>query len=154
MWRPTIFVSLYFWWLFTILEANVRKEWQELVQKFPENSPSSINSTPSASIQQQTPAILNWLLILLASAYIVCIFLTTAPLHSMVGIPSHIWISRVIIGIDRRLSFPTDLHLAKDRYASQQVTSYLEFALLNPAHGLVCSLVCDVVGGPSRGLST
>src|SRR5260370_19209733 len=48
----------------------------------------------------------------------------------MVGIHTHIWISRVIIGVDRRLSFPTDLHLARVHYASQQETSYLEFALL------------------------
>ena len=130
MWRPTIFASLYSWWLFTILEANDRKEYQQVVQKFAEDPPSSMKSPPSASIEQQTPAILNWLLVLFASAYVICIFLTTAPLHSMVGIHTHIWISRVIIGVDRRLSFPTDLHLARDHYASQQETSYLEFALL------------------------
>ncbi len=101
-----------------------------MVQKFAEDSPSSMKSPPSASIEQQTPTILNWLLVLFASAYVICIFLTTAPLHSMVGIHTHIWISRVIIGVDRRLSFPTDLHLARDHYASQQETSYLEFALL------------------------
>lgn len=89
-----------------------------------------MNFPPSASIQQQTPAIMNWLLVFLASAFVICIFLTTAPLHSMIGIHTHIWISRVIIGVDRRLSFPTDLHLARDHYASQQETSYLEFALL------------------------
>src|SRR5712692_434151 len=89
-----------------------------------------MNFPPSAPIQQQTPVILNWLLVVLASTYVICIFLTTAPLHSMVGIHTHIWISRVIIGVDRRLSFPTDLHLARDHYASQQETSYLEFALL------------------------
>jgi len=99
-------------------------------QKFAEDSPSSMNFPPTASTQQQTPAVLNWLLVLLASTYVICIFLTTAPLHSMVGIHTHIWISRVIIGVDRRLSFPTDLHLARDHYASQQETSYLEFALL------------------------
>jgi len=101
-----------------------------VVQKFAEDSPSSMNFPQSASIQQQTPAILNWLLVLLASTYVICIFLTTAPLHNMVGIHTHIWISRVIVGVDRRLSFPTDLHLARDHYASQQETSYLEFALL------------------------
>jgi hypothetical protein len=101
-----------------------------MVQKFAEDSPSSMNLPPSAFIQQQTPAIMNWLLVFLASAYVICIFLTTAPLHSMVGIHTHIWLSRVIIGVDRRLSFPTDLHLARDHYASQQETSYLEFALL------------------------
>lgn len=101
-----------------------------MVQKFAENSPSAMNPPLLASIQQQTPAVLNCLLVLLASAYVVCIFLTTAPLHNMVGIHTHIWISRVIIGIDRRLSFPTDLHLAKDPSLSQQETSYLEFALL------------------------
>ena len=101
-----------------------------MVQKFAEDSPSSMNFPPSAPIQQQTPVILNWLLVVLASTYVICIFLTTAPLHSMVGIHTHIWISRVIIGVDRRLSFPADLHLARDQYASQQETSYLEFALL------------------------
>jgi hypothetical protein len=101
-----------------------------VVQKFAEDSPSSMNFPPSASIQQQTSAIMNLLLVFLASAFVICIFLTSAPLHSMVGIHTHIWISRVIIGVDRRLSFPTDLHLARDHYASQQETSYLEFALL------------------------
>ncbi len=100
-----------------------------VVKKLDENTAPYINSSTSASIQQQTPAILNWLLLLLASAYVICIFLTAAPLHSVVGIHSHLWISRVIIGVDRRLSFPTDLHLARDHYASQQETSYLEFAL-------------------------
>ena len=101
-----------------------------MVQKSAENSPSPTNSPPSVSLQQQMPALLNWLLVLLASAYVVCIFLTTAPLHSMVGIHTHIWISRVIVGVDHRLSFPSDLHLARDHDASQQETSYLEFALL------------------------
>jgi len=48
----------------------------------------------------------------------------------MVGFHTHLWISRIIIGVDRRLHFPTDLHLATDHYASQQETSYLEFAPL------------------------
>src|SRR6266851_7028042 len=101
-----------------------------VVKKLDENTAPYINFPPSAPIQQQTLVILNWLLVVLASTYVICIFLTTAPLHSMVGINTHIWISRVIIGVDRRLSFPADLHLARDQYASQQETSYLEFALL------------------------
>jgi hypothetical protein len=110
--------------------GQTKRKYQLVVKKLDENAAPYINSSTSASMQQQTSALWNWLLVLCVSIYIVCIFLTTAPLHSMVGIHTHIWISRVIIGVDRRLSFPTDLHLARDHYASQQETSYLEFALL------------------------
>ena len=48
----------------------------------------------------------------------------------MVGFHTQLWISRAIIGVDRRLPFPTDLHLVRDHYVSQQETSYIEFALL------------------------
>ena len=101
-----------------------------MVKKLGENALPYTNSSTSTSMQQQTPALWNWLLVLCASAYVGCILLTTAPLHSMVGFHTHIWISRAIIGFDRRLSFPTDFHLARDHYASQQETGYLEFALL------------------------
>ena len=101
-----------------------------MVNKLGENTPPYINSPASASTQRQTLALWNWLLVLCASAYVVCILLTTVPLHSMVGFHTHIWISRAIIGVDRRLSFPTNLHLARDHYVSHQETSYLEFALL------------------------
>jgi hypothetical protein len=107
-----------------------KRKYQLVVKKLDENAAPYINSSTSASMQQQTPALWNWLLVLCASAYVGCILLTTAPLHSMVGFHTHIWISRAIIGFDRRLPFSTDLHLARDHYASQQETGYLEFALL------------------------
>jgi len=110
--------------------GQIKRKYQLVVKKLDENAAPYINSSTPASMQQQTSALWNWLLVLCVSIYVVCILLITAPLHSMVGIHTHIWISRVIIGVDRRLSFPTDLHLARDHYASQQETSYLEFALL------------------------
>jgi hypothetical protein len=101
-----------------------------VVKKLGENAPLSINLSLSAALEQQTPALWNWLLVLCSSAYVICILLTAFPLHSMVGFHTHLWISRAIIGVDRRLPFPMDLHLARDHYVSQQETSYLEFALL------------------------
>src|SRR6266699_2163350 len=132
--RPTVLLTstnLCSYILVVLIQwGQIKRKYQLVVKKLDENAAPYINSSTPASMQQQTSALWNWLLVLCVSIYVVCILLITAPLHSMVGIHTHIWISRVIIGVDRRLSFPTDLHLARDHYASQQETSYLEFALL------------------------
>jgi hypothetical protein len=78
---------------------------------------------------QQISSPWRWSLVLCTFAYVVCILVTTAPLHNMIGIHSPLLMSRAIVRVDRLLHLPADLHFAQNPYASRQETSYLEFAL-------------------------
>jgi len=84
------------------------------------------------SLPKQQQASQRWqgALICCALAYILCVLASTAPIYSMLGLQTQLWISLAIVKMDNWLHFPLDLGFTVDHYVSRGDTLYLEFALL------------------------
>src|SRR5713226_1602363 len=94
-----------------------------------EISPSPVQPPEPPPTQQQPSPRWQVALICCALAYVLCILVTTAPLHSIVGLQTQFWISNAIVGLDNWLHLPHDLGFSTDHYVSQPDTYYLELLL-------------------------
>ncbi len=94
-----------------------------------EVSPSPVQPPEPPPTQQQPSLRWQVALICCALAYVLCILVTTAPLHSIVGLQTQFWISNAIVALDNWLHLPHDLSISTDHYVSQQDTYYLELLL-------------------------
>ena len=94
-----------------------------------EISPSPVQLPEPPPAQQQPSSRWQVALICCALAYVLCILVTTAPLHSIVGLQTQFWISNAIVALDNWLHLPHDLGFSTDHYVSQQDTYYLELLL-------------------------
>jgi Glycosyltransferase family 87 len=94
-----------------------------------EISPSPVQPPEPPPAQQQPSPRWQVALICCALAYVLCILVTTAPLHSIVGLQTQFWISNAIVVLDNWLHLPHDLGFSTDHYVSQPDTYYLELLL-------------------------
>src|SRR5260370_42549194 len=93
-----------------------------------EISPSPVQLPEPPPAQQQPSSRWQVALMCCALAYVLCILVTTARLHSIVGLQTQFWISNAIVALDNWLHLPHVLGVSPVHYASHQHTYLLELS--------------------------